>query len=850
MLSALARLLFHRPRNSKRRAQGAKRRSSFHARRPLVPFHPVRLQIEPLEDRTVLSPVTLGLVRLPGGGGSEWLIWNLGGTSTGLPNSGLVARTPGLSLQDAQLPSNLMGDSFDDGLSLYVNNQILVAPSAVDVTGRTLTAGPVTLSGLQVTVQYYAAASTATMRMFVTFTNPTAAAIAVPVTVPTNFGSDEHTVVQATSSGDTMFTAADRWIITDDTTERFSPDPAVTMVLFGPGSPRVTPTSVSQIVFTNSQNQGVLATYDITVPAGGTRSLMLFSQLNATPAAALAAVNIFDTNPVIGSDLLEGLTATQLGQVLNWDFPRNEPPTARAGGSYTVTEGGSVALSGAASSDPDQAAGSLSYLWDLDGDGVYGETGPGAVRGNETGINPTFSAAGLEGPGSFAVRLRVIDNGGLPGEDVATINILNAPPTNLGLTLNASAINENGTVVLTGSFTDPGLLDTHRVTISWGNSPLPTVLNLATGARTFSASQPYRDDDPSGSPFDFYTIQVEVRDDDGDAAAASTTVRVNNLAPQVNPIMGPNSGVRGQPLTFAGSYSDVGPLDQHEVSWDFGDGSVLSFVSTATVGALAPSHVFTSSGAYLVRLTVRDDDGGVTTVSKTVTIAAVALQPDPCDPTKTALVAGGTTGSDLMLFDRVGRDRVQVFLNGVSHGVFGPTGRLLAYGQGGADVIEVAGSIDLPAWLYGDDGTDFLKGGGGDDILWGGGGLDVLLGGTGRDLLIGGAGADRLVGGSGPDLLVAGTTLFDANHAALCAIMAEWSSERSFEARAANLGGTGSGPRLNGNYFLTTDGPNQTVFDDAAVDVLTGAADRDLFFATLAGPFADLLTELTDDDDD
>ena len=72
-------------------------------------------------------------------------------------------------------------------------------------------------------------------------------------------------------------------------------------------------------------------------------------------------------------------------------------PVADAGGPYTVAQGGNVALSGAASTGS-----TLMYAWDLDGDGIYGEAGAGALRGNETGVTPSFSAAGLDN-GAYSV---------------------------------------------------------------------------------------------------------------------------------------------------------------------------------------------------------------------------------------------------------------------------------------------------------------------------------------------------------------------------------------------------------------------------------------------------------------
>lgn len=87
------------------------------------------------------------------------------------------------------------------------------------------------------------------------------------------------------------------------------------------------------------------------------------------------------------------------------------------------------------------------------------------------------------------------------------------------------------------------------------------------------------------------------------------------------------------------------------------------------------------------------------------------------------------------------------------------------------------------------------------------------------------------MGRGGDDLLIAGFTAFDANLAALNVIMAEWTSNRDYAARVANLRGAGSGDRLNGNYFLKVAGADRTVFDDGVRDVLFGGTGRDWFFS-------------------
>lgn len=193
------------------------------------------------------------------------------------------------------------------------------------------------------------------------------------------------------------------------------------------------------------------------------------------------------------------------------------------------------------------------------------------------------------------------------------------------------------------------------------------------------------------------------------------------------------------------------------------------------------------------------------------------------------------------------------WLNDVSLGVCVTPTRLIAYGRGGDDDIQVAGSITVASWLYGENGNDRLRGGAGDDILLGGDGDDALVGGSGRDLLIGGAGADRIVGNADDDILIAGSVTYAdqkyARHeAALAAIMREWCSSHAYEVRVNNL--RGENPDLatfklreNENFFLTPSSDAPTVFDDFDRDLLTGSAGLDWF---MFSDTEDKATDLSD----
>src|SRR5439155_1778180 len=148
--------------------------------------------------------------------------------------------------------------------------------------------------------------------------------------------------------------------------------------------------------------------------------------------------------------------------------------------------------------------------------------------------NPSGTASDLY---PIAVTITDDDTGSVNAGTSVTVN--NVAPN--GVALSAGTINENDIFTLSGSFVDPGTLDTHTVVINWGPSEGSTTLNLAAGVLTFSASHQYRDENPSGTPSDVYTVGVTVSDDDTGSGGGSTSVTVNNLAP-VATLTGPASG--------------------------------------------------------------------------------------------------------------------------------------------------------------------------------------------------------------------------------------------------------------------------------------------------------------------
>ncbi len=107
---------------------------------------------------------------------------------------------------------------------------------------------------------------------------------------------------------------------------------------------------------------------------------------------------------------------------------RNLAPQAEPGGPYRLEEAGSIRL-GAAGTDPAGPLDPLTFLWDLDGDGQFGEQGLAATRGDERGPRPQFHARGLHGPRNITVALMASDDEGATST-VRTTNVLVEPDQN------------------------------------------------------------------------------------------------------------------------------------------------------------------------------------------------------------------------------------------------------------------------------------------------------------------------------------------------------------------------------------------------------------------------------------
>jgi hypothetical protein len=322
---------------------------------------------------------------------TSWIVDNIGGTSNGLPTGGTCDGSPGLMVLDASVGAK--SNAFDNGLQVWVNDAIFVAPASVDLVdlpqNQTLTAGPVVMSGLNVTVQYRAYIGAGPhLRTLARFQNPGSTPVTATVKWVTNTGTASQEIL-GTGTANFTFSELDPWVLTGN-------DPASSTIaisgfaLFGPRlgptGPRARPTAVAETVFSCGGSSGILAAYPITVPPGATRALMFVNQLSQENyLAVLEASRFTDTHFAIQARVLD-LSLAQRAEVLNWDLiPRAAPLDFNSDGRADIVTGtgqggashvriwsgaGGTELTGFFAYDPGFTGGVRVATCDLTGDGV------------------------------------------------------------------------------------------------------------------------------------------------------------------------------------------------------------------------------------------------------------------------------------------------------------------------------------------------------------------------------------------------------------------------------------------------------------------------------------------------
>jgi PKD repeat protein len=289
---------------------------------------------------------------------------------------------------------------------------------------------------------------------------------------------------------------------------------------------------------------------------------------------------------------------------------------------------------------------------------IFFAQGSGAIGGKHTYADD----------GVYTVTVTVTDDDGGSDTQSFFVTVSNVAPTFTEIGLSATTIGEGQALSLDALFSDPGfdnelnpnpamppdivdpLHESFTYDINWGDGR-QEVVGAAIADENGMAGRPstglisvghtYADDGT-------YMVTVTVRDDNGGVATRQFTVTVENIAPTLSGIELPETIGEGQELSLDALFTDPGfdnelnpnpamppliidPFHEsftYDIDWGDGRQAIVGAAvadtngspGTPSSGAFSGSHTYADDGVYTIRVTVRDDNGGIRTEHFSITV--------------------------------------------------------------------------------------------------------------------------------------------------------------------------------------------------------------------------------------
>ncbi len=287
----------------------------------------------------------------------------------------------------------------------------------------------------------------------------------------------------------------------------------------------------------------------------------------------------------------------------------NRPPlVTESSTSVTAPEGSTATMTGT--------------YQDPDGDNVALSASPGGTltKTGTSGGTWTWSQTGADESPVQQVTITATDGHG--GSTPVMFNVSFAPVPPTVTIVGAPSSGPEGTAItLTAKATSPSAADQAvGFNYSWSmkkGSATPTA--PVTGS-TFTLVP-----DDEGS----FAVTLTAVDDGGSGASVTATITGTNVDPKAT-LSWTYSGLVLLPLTpitFDGGFTDVGALDTHTATLDYGDRSPLDTTEygASGQGGNPDTYGYAAPGTYTVTYTVTDDDGGSASVTVKVTVQTPAV---------------------------------------------------------------------------------------------------------------------------------------------------------------------------------------------------------------------------------
>lgn len=212
--------------------------------------------------------------------------------------------------------------------------------------------------------------------------------------------------------------------------------------------------------------------------------------------------------------------------------------------------------------------------------------------------NPTHS---YSDDGSYTITLNVTDNKGAFNQTSKNIIITNTPPT-----ANFSFTPQNPTDTQIITFTDNSIdIDGSISNCTW---------TFGDGTTSYSQNSTTHQYADNGT----YTVTLNVTDDDGDTGEHSVNINVSNVGPTAGFTFEPSNPLVGEIIWFNDTSTDQdGTIGNW--SWSFADDTVNYSQNT--------SHIYSNLKSYDVTLSVTDNDGNTSSITKHLILKERTIKP-------------------------------------------------------------------------------------------------------------------------------------------------------------------------------------------------------------------------------
>jgi PKD repeat protein len=291
-----------------------------------------------------------------------------------------------------------------------------------------------------------------------------------------------------------------------------------------------------------------------------------------TPSHTYATAGAYQVKLTVTDN--QGATGTVTTSVTIAAAP-NQPPTS----SFTFTAANrAVTFNGGASSDSDGSI--ASYAWDF---------------GDSTTASSATPSHTYSVDGTYTVKLTVTDDKGATGSSSQAVTVAanQAPVASYTTTL----ANLSATFDASGSTDADGAVASYAWAFGDGQTGTGK-----TPSHTYATAGAYQ-------------VKLTVTDNQGATGTVTTPVTVAMAANQP-PVADFSGAVTNLSVAFDASASSDPDGSVASYAWAYGDG--------ATGTGKTSSHAYTAAGTYQVKLTVTDNQGGSTSITKPVTVTVAA----------------------------------------------------------------------------------------------------------------------------------------------------------------------------------------------------------------------------------